>query len=101
MPMVRSFKTNSHTGHEAISIPSSAGSPAAPFRKALISLDSCFPLVLFMAIVALFLRRDEARNTNVQYHRAAGGLKTIARAFPAACCGVSEHNNRKPYSLSF
>jgi len=20
-------------------------------------------------------------------------LKTIARAFPAACCGVSEHNN--------
>jgi predicted DNA-binding protein with PD1-like motif len=22
------------------------------------------------------------------------GLKTIARAFPAACCGVSEHNNR-------
>jgi hypothetical protein len=21
-------------------------------------------------------------------------MKTIARAFPAACCGVSEHNNR-------
>jgi hypothetical protein len=21
-------------------------------------------------------------------------LKTIARAFPAACCGVTEHNNR-------
>jgi hypothetical protein len=21
-------------------------------------------------------------------------LKTIARAFPAACCGVSEHNKR-------
>jgi hypothetical protein len=21
------------------------------------------------------------------------GAKTIARAFPAACCGVSEHNN--------
>jgi hypothetical protein len=28
-------------------------------------------------------------------------LKTIARAFPAACCGVSEHNNRKTLSLSF
>ena len=69
MPMVRSFKTNSHTGHEAISIPSSAGTPAAPFRKALISLDSCLPLVLFMAILDLFPRREAARHTDVEDRR--------------------------------
>ena len=66
MPMVRSFKTNSLTGYEAISIPGSAGTLAAPFRKALISLDSCFPLVLSMAIVVLFLRRDDARYPKVE-----------------------------------
>ncbi len=50
-------------------------------------------LMIVVGIIAIIAAIAVPQFTEYRKRGYRAELKTIARAFPVACCGVSEHNN--------